>query len=156
MPTYRKRFGLRPDPAVAAEIASLEAAYRQDRQIYASRPRISHQHTASTRRDVSARYRDDWRKKVEDTGNRNYPSEASKNRIYGSLRLLVTIRSDGTLERMTILESSGKPVLDQAALDIVRLSAPFAPFYGELAAQFDQVEIIRTWRFESGDRLSSQ
>ena len=45
---------------------------------------------------------------------------------------------------------------EEAALDIVRLSAPFAPFYGELAAQFDQVEIIRTWRFERGDRLSSQ
>lgn len=155
-PDPRQQAPVQDQEQLAAEIASLEAAYRQDRQIYASRPRISHQHTASTRRDVSARYRDDWRKKVEDTGNRNYPSEASKNRIYGSLRLLVTIRSDGTLERMTILESSGKPVLDQAALDIVRLSAPFAPFYGELAAQFDQVEIIRTWRFESGDRLSSQ
>ena len=57
---------------------------------------------------------------------------------------------------MRILESSGHPVLDRAALNIVRTAAPFAPFTGELAANYDQVEIIRTWRFERGDRLSSQ
>lgn len=140
---------------LAAEIASLEAAYANERQQYARRPRISHQHTASTRRDVSAWYRDDWRKKVERIGNLNYPDEARRNGIYGSLRLLVVIRSDGSIDTMTVLESSGQPVLDQAALNIVRLSAPFAPFSGELAARFDQVEIIRTWRFERGDRLSS-
>ncbi len=47
-------------------------------------------------------------------------------------------------------------MLDQAAMRIVRLAAPFAPFSGELAQNFDQVEIIRTWRFERGDRLSSR
>lgn len=141
---------------LAADIASLEAEFAMERQKYAKRPRVSHQHTASTRRDVSAWYRDDWRKKVERIGNLNYPDEARRNRIYGSLRLLVVIRSDGTIERMAILESSGQAVLDQAALNIVRLSAPFAPFTGELAARYDQVEIIRTWRFERGDRLSSQ
>lgn len=140
---------------LAADIASLEAEYARERQQYAKRPRISHQHTASTRRDVSAWYRDDWRKKVERIGNLNYPDEARRNGIYGSLRLLVVIRSDGSIDKMAVLESSGQPVLDQAALNIVRLSAPFAPFTGELAARYDQVEIIRTWRFERGDRLSS-
>ena len=70
--------------------------------------------------------------------------------------VLVVIKSDGSLETMRILESSGHPVLDRAALNIVRTAAPFAPFTGELAANYDQVEIIRTWRFERGDRLSSQ
>ena len=140
---------------LAADIASLEAEYARERQQYAKRPRISHQHTASTRRDVSAWYRDDWRKKVERIGNLNYPEEARRNGIYGSLRLLVIIRSDGSIDRMAVLESSGQAVLDQAALNIVRLSAPFAPFSGDLAARYDQVEIIRTWRFERGDRLSS-
>lgn len=141
---------------LAADIASLEAEYARERQQYAKRPRISHQHTASTRRDVSAWYRDDWRKKVERIGNLNYPDEARRNGIYGSLRLLVVIRSDGSIDKMAVLESSGQAVLDQAALNIVRLSAPFSPFSGELAARYDQVEIIRTWRFERGDRLSSQ
>lgn len=140
---------------LAADIASLEAEFARERQQYAKRPRISHQHTASTRRDVSAWYRDDWRKKVERIGNLNYPEEARRGGIYGSLRLLVVIRSDGSIDKMAVLESSGQDVLDQAALNIVRLSAPFAPFSGELAARYDQVEVIRTWRFERGDRLSS-
>jgi protein TonB len=46
-------------------------------------------------------------------------------------------------------------VLDQAAMRIVHLAAPYAPFTGDLA-EFDRLEIIRTWRFERGDRLSSQ
>lgn len=140
---------------LSADIASLEAEFARERQQYAKRPRVSHQHAASTRRDVSAWYRDDWRKKVERIGNLNYPDDARRNGIYGSLRLLVVIRSDGSIDKMAVLESSGQPTLDQAALNIVRLSAPFAPFSGELAARFDQVEIIRTWRFERGDRLSS-
>jgi len=45
-------------------------------------------------------------------------------------------------------------VLDNAALRIVRLAAPYAPFTGELM-DIDVLEIIRTWRFEPGDRISS-
>ncbi len=107
-------------------------------------------------RDISAWYRDEWRKKVERIGNLNYPDEARRQRIYGSLRMLVIVKSDGTVEELRVLESSGRPVLDEAAMRIVRLSAPFAPFSGELARNYDQVEIIRTWRFERGDTLSSQ
>ena len=141
---------------LSADIASLEAERALDHQKYAKRPRVSRQTTAATKRDISAWYREDWRKKVERVGNLNYPDEARRQGIYGSLRVLVIIKSDGSLENMRILESSGHPVLDRAALNIVRTAAPFAPFTGELAANYDQVEIIRTWRFERGDRLSSQ
>lgn len=141
---------------LSADIASLEAELALEQQKYAKRPRVSRQNTAATKRDISAWYRDDWRKKVERIGNLNYPEEARRQGIYGSLRVLVIIKSDGSLELMRILESSGSPILDKAALNIVRTSAPFAPFTGELAANYDQVEIIRTWRFERGDRLSSQ
>ncbi|HAS63755.1 MAG TPA: energy transducer TonB [Vibrio sp.] len=141
---------------LSADIASLEAELAFEQQQYAKRPRVSRQNTAATKRDISAWYRDAWRKKVERVGNLNYPEEARRKGIYGSLRVLVIIKSDGSLETMRILESSGHPVLDKAALNIVRTSAPFAHFTGELAANYDQVEIIRTWRFERGDRLSSQ
>ena len=141
---------------LSADIASLEAELALDQQKYAKRPRVSRQNAAATKRDISAWYRDDWRKKVERVGNLNYPDEARRQGIYGSLRVLVIIKSDGSLDHMRVLESSGHPVLDRAALNIVRTAAPFAPFTGELAANYDQVEIIRTWRFERGDRLSSQ
>lgn len=141
---------------LSADIASLEAELALEQQKYAKRPRVSRQNTAATKRDISAWYRDDWRKKVERIGNLNYPAQARRQGLYGSLRVLVIIKSNGSLELMRVLESSGHPILDKAALDIVRTSAPFAPFTGELAANYDQVEIIRTWRFERGDRLSSQ
>ncbi|MEK0361267.1 energy transducer TonB [Pseudomonas sp. CBC3] len=141
---------------LSAEIASLEAELAQQVEQYAKRPRVSRQNSAATMRDISAWYRDEWRKKVERIGNLNYPDEARRQRIYGSLRMLVVVDRNGTVQELRVLESSGQAVLDEAAMRIVRLAAPFAPFSGELAQKFDQVEIIRTWRFERGDRLSSQ
>lgn len=141
---------------LSAEIASLEAELAQQVEQYAKRPRVSRQNSAATMRDISAWYRDEWRKKVERIGNLNYPDEARRQQIYGSLRMLVVIDRNGAVQELRVLESSGQAVLDEAAMRIVRLAAPFAPFSGELAQKFDQVEIIRTWRFERGDRLSSR
>jgi protein TonB len=67
---------------------------------------------------------------------------------------LVTIRRDGSLEDIKILSSSGYAVLDEAAIKIVRLAAPFAPFTAELKATTDKLEIIRTWQFQE-NQLSS-
>lgn len=139
---------------LSSEIASLEAELAQEVQQYAKRPKIHRLNAASTMRDKGAWYKDEWRKKVERVGNLNYPGEARRQGIYGSLRLLVSINRDGTLYEVQVLESSGQRLLDQAALRIVRLAAPFAPFTGDLA-DVDRLEIIRTWRFERGDRLSS-
>lgn len=140
---------------LSSAIASLEAELSQDVQRYAKRPKIQRLNAASTRRDKGAWYKDEWRKKVERVGNLNYPAEARQKRIYGSLRLLVSINRDGTLYEVQVLESSGQSILDQAALRIVRLAAPYSPFTGDLS-EFDRLEIIRTWRFDRGDRLTSQ
>ena len=140
---------------LSSEIASLEAELAQEVQQYAKRPKIHRLNAASTMRDKGAWYKEEWRKKIERIGNLNYPDEARRQRIYGSLRLLVSINRDGTLYEVQVLESSGQDTLDQAALRIVRLAAPFAPFNKDLA-EFDRLEIIRTWRFERGDRLSSR
>ena len=139
---------------LSSEIASLEAELAQDIQQYAKRPKIHRLNAASTMRDKGAWYKDEWRKKIERIGNLNYPDEARRQQIYGALRLLVSINRDGTLYEVQVLESSGQRLLDQAAMRIVRLAAPFAPFTGDLA-DIDRLEIIRTWRFERGDRLSS-
>ena len=139
---------------LSSEIASLEAELAQEVQQYAKRPKIHRLNAASTMRDKGAWYKEEWRKKVERVGNLNYPDEARRQGIYGSLRLLVSINRDGTLYEVQVLESSGQRTLDQAAQRIVRLAAPFAPFTGDLA-DVDRLEIIRTWRFERGDRLSS-
>lgn len=67
---------------------------------------------------------------------------------------MVTVKRDGTIIDLVVVESSGRAELDEAAKRIVRLAAPFAPFTGDMA-EFDQVEITRTWRFARGDQLSS-
>ena len=139
---------------LSSQIASLEAELSNEQQLYAKRPRIHRLNAASTLRDKGAWYKEEWRKKVERIGNLNYPEEARRQQLYGSLRMMVSINRDGSLYEVLVLESSGQPVLDQAAQRIVRLAAPFAPFTGDLA-EFDRLEIIRTWRFARGDRLSS-
>ncbi|MCO7633933.1 energy transducer TonB [Pseudomonas guariconensis] len=139
---------------LSSQIASLEAELSQEQQLYAKRPRIHRLNAASTMRDKGAWYKEEWRKKVERVGNLNYPEQARRQQIYGNLRMMVSINRDGSLYEVLVLESSGQPVLDQAAQRIVRLAAPFAPFTGDLA-EFDRLEIIRTWRFARGDRLSS-
>jgi len=139
---------------LSSQIASLEAELSQEQQLYAKRPRIHRLNAASTLRDKGAWYKEEWRKKVERIGNLNYPEEPRRQQMYGSLRMMVSINRDGSLYEVLVLESSGQPVLDQAAQRIVRLAAPFAPFTGDLA-EFDRLEIIRTWRFARGDRLQS-
>jgi protein TonB len=139
---------------LSAEIASLEAQLAEERQLFANRPRVHRLNAASTMQDKGAYYKDAWRRKVERVGNQNYPGEARSSRIYGSLRLLVSINRDGSLREVQILESSGHRILDNAAQRIVRLAAPYAPFTGDLM-DVDVLEIIRTWRFEPGDTVSS-
>lgn len=137
------------------EIASLEARLDQQRQIYAKRPRIKRLTSLSTAASVDAYYLNSWRRKIERVGNLNYPAEARRQRIYGSLRLLVSIFPDGSLKQVELLESSGHAVLDEAAVRIVELSAPFAPFPDELRQTTDVLEIIRTWQFRENSSLRS-
>lgn len=145
----RKRIDLR------SEIESLEAHFNNQRQEYAKRPRIKRLTAASTMQEPGAYYKEAWRRKVERIGNLNYPEQARQNSLYGELRLMVAINSDGTLSNVEVLQSSGQRVLDDAAIRIVRLASPFAPFGDDLRS-YDMVEIIRTWRFEPGNRLFSQ
>ena len=138
------------------EIASLKAKLSQQRQQYAKRPRIKTLTSVATRSSADAAYLNLWQEKIELVGNLNYPEEARRKKIYGQLRLLVSLLPDGTVYQIEILESSGKKVLDEAAIRTVRLSAPFAAFPPELRRTVDRLEIIRTWKFEKGDVLTSQ
>lgn len=139
----------------ALEIASLEARLERQQQIYAKRPRVKRLTSLSTAASADAFYLNSWRRKIESIGNLNYPQEARQNQIYGSLRLLVSILPDGSLKDVELLESSGHAVLDDAAIRIVRLAAPFAPFPDELRESTDVLEIIRTWQFRKNSSLRS-
>lgn len=136
-------------------IASLQAQLDLRREEYAKRPRRYTISSASTRKSQDALYLDNWRRRIEAVGNLNYPDAARRQQLYGSLRMLVAILPNGEVIDVQILQSSGVSVLDQAALDIVKLAAPFAPFPDALRAEADILEIIRTWRFHEGNALTS-
>ena len=139
----------------ALEIASLEAKLDRQQQIYAKRPRIKRLTSLATASSADAFYLNSWRRKIENIGNLNYPEEARKRRLYGSLRLMVAITPDGDLKEVELLESSGHKTLDDAAIRIVRLASPFAPFPDELRQTTDILEIIRTWQFRKNSSLRS-
>lgn len=141
--------------AHALEIASLQARLDRQRQIYAKRPRIKRLTSLSTKSSSDANYLNSWRRKVESVGNLNYPAEARQQKLYGSLRLMVAILPDGTIKEVELLESSGEKVLDDAAIRIVRLASPYAPFPDELRQTTDVLEIIRTWQFRKNSSLRS-
>ena len=101
-----------------------------------------------------AYYLEAWRREVERIGNLNYPGEAKSRRLEGSLVLLVTIAADGALKDVRVVKTSGHSVLDEAALHIVRLAAPYAPFSPRMRRTTDVLEIERTWHFRNS-RYSS-
>ena len=136
----------------SSEIASLEADFNQLRQAYAMRPIVHRINTASTRK-ADVQYQEIWRRKVMRIGQINYPEEARQQKIFGQLRLAVQIQRDGTLKSVEIIHSSGQKVLDDAAIRIVRMAAPYMPFPPKLKG-YDVIEIIRTWRFEPGNLFS--
>ena len=102
-----------------------------------------------------AQYEEGWRMKIERIGTVNYPAEA-RGKIYGNLRLTVTIRPDGTVDSVELDRSSGLKVLDSAAFRIVRMAEPFAPFPADIRRDTDLLVITRTWFFAQGDRFGTE
>lgn len=139
------------------DIARLSAQIDQDHDNYQKRPKRKFV-GARTREYRFARYVEDWRIKVERIGNLNYPEAARKGKLYGNLQLTVSIRSDGSLESIEINRSSGEKILDEAAINIVKLSGQggFAPFPPNISEDTDILHITRTWVFAPSDRLLSQ
>jgi periplasmic protein TonB len=139
----------------AAEIARLEASIARDWESYQQRPRRRFI-GARTQEFRFARYLEDWRAKIERVGETNYPQAARDQRIYGSMVVTVSIKSDGSIERVDINRSSGQRILDAAALHIVRLAAPFAAFPHDIAKDTDIISITRTWIFTRSDQFVSE
>jgi len=102
-----------------------------------------------------AQYEEEWRAKVERWGTVNYPAEA-RGKLYGNLRLTVTIRPDGSVENIELDRSSGLKVLDAAAFKIVKMASPFAAFPASIKRDTDLLVITRTWFFSQGDQLWTQ
>ncbi len=109
--------------------------------------------SANTREYEFATYMAAWVAKVERVGNLNYPLELKQRGVAGDVLMTVGIQRDGSVESISVQRASGIPELDQAAMRIVRLAAPYAPLPPEIADDIDVLHITRTWRFSSGNRF---
>ena len=133
--------------ARSMEIASLEAELQRQQREYSKRPKVTRFNAASAMKVVDAQYISLVKNKIERIGALNFPEEA-RSKLYGRPRLLIAIRSDGSLRDISVLQSSGNNVLDDKALKIVRMAAPFPPFPDEVRKERDVLELIRTLQFK--------
>jgi protein TonB len=151
----------RPLPTAAQLItrsfamASLNAELQQKLELRARWPRRKFI-SANTKEFRFAAYMEAWRAKVERVGNINYPDEARRNDLSGSLLLDVAINPDGSVREITVRRTSGQQVLDDAAVRIVELAAPFARFPDEFLKEIDILHVTRTWKFLNNDKFSSR
>lgn len=141
-----------PTPTAAAllnnsfKIAALSAEIKRKLESKAERPRRKFI-SANTQEYNYAAYMEAWRAKVERVGNLNYPDEARKRRLSGSLILDVALNPDGSVNQIIVRRSSGYKFLDDAAIRIVELASPFAPFPPAIRKETDILHITRTWQF---------
>jgi protein TonB len=130
------------------QMASLEEEVSQERNWKSKLPRREFI-SANTRQYEFAAYMSAWVSKVERVGNLNYPSELRRKKLHGDLVLTVGIHQNGTVESINVKRSSGISEIDEAAISIVRLAAPYAPLPENIRDRVDILHITRTWRFES-------
>jgi protein TonB len=147
--------GAKPDGRDMADLAlaaiRLQAQIDRQLEAYQKRPRKKFI-GANAAEYRFAQYEEDWRVKIERVGTLNYPAEA-RGKIYGNLRLTVTIKADGNVESIELDRSSGLGVLDAAAFKIVRRATPFAAFPPDIRRDTDLLIITRTWFFGQGDKI---
>ena len=161
-PKPDKEAQIEPTPGVsgrdlaqsALAMARLEAEIAKNVDDYNKRPRKKF---VGTRADEYrfAQYVEDWRLKVERIGTLNYP-EAAKGKLYGTLVMTVTIKSDGAVDKVEINRSSGHKILDDAARRIVAMGGPYAAFPPDIRRDTDILEITRSWNFTSSDNLETK
>jgi hypothetical protein len=86
-----------------------------------------------------------WQRQIETKGDKLISE--SKNLFDGKVQIMATIDIYGNLIDSKILISSGNQLIDDMAINILRESAPFAPFNKTMSNEYSVLEIIRDWNF---------
>jgi protein TonB len=140
---------------LSQQIADVTTEFNKSRETQAKQQRMVYINSVNAHKYNAAAYEHDWQEKVERIGNLNYPDEARRQNLTGSLLLDVGVNANGSIYSIKVRQSSGEPVLDEAAERIVRLAAPFAAFPQGLREEADILVITRTWRFSVGNRVDT-
>ena len=136
-----------------------EEAARRDAQAAAERSlpswRTARRYRLFGRTDPNAEiilYAEAWARKIELNMTIDTVREAAKQPHSDPL-VTVAIRSDGSVESVTIVQSSGVAAIDEAIRRIVDSQKPYRAFPPALASEYDVIEIRRTWYFDMAVRL---
>ena len=112
---------------------------------------------SGTREGEWQAYEEAFTTKVAEVGGVNYPPPEQGQPLSGSVGVETVLNADGTVASVDIRRTSGHAALDQAALRIVRMAAPFQPFTATMRSQTDLIRITRTFNFvRAGEPLRSQ
>lgn len=135
------------------EMARLADEVQRESQAYAKRPKKKYI-SANTKEYAYAGYMAAWVARIERIGNLNYPDEARRQQLHGQLVLTVALSRDGSVKSIDVIQPSGHKLLDDSAIRIVRLAAPFPPIPMEDGV--DELYVTRTWQFLPGDILRNR
>lgn len=138
---------------IRKQIATLEAQLSQRQQMLASKTKIETVDSNSTTQGKASQYLEKFRQHVERTANQHYPVQAQVQGITGDVRLMVIINPDGSVKAIRLLESSGSTILDEAAKQSVRQSAPYGKFDADMK-DIVELRVIRTWRYSDHIQVS--
>ena len=105
---------------------------------------------ADTRASQIAAYLDAWKRRVEQVGTLHFPNQARSRQASQNPVLEVTIRADGSLQQVIVRRSSGRRDLDNAAIGIVRLAAPFDAFPPAMRDRYPVLRFAYEWQFLAG------
>ena len=86
-----------------------------------------------------------WQRQIESIGNSSF-KQYFKHSNPVSLRLSATLNSNGELINYKLIKSSGEEILDNVAIEILKMASPFTPF-NESMKEFNEITIIRDWNF---------
>ncbi len=136
------------------EMARLAQEIQRESEQYAKRPKRKFI-SANTKEYAYAAYMSAWVARVERIGNLNYPDDARRQDLHGQLVLTVGLNRDGSVKSIDIIQPSGHKILDDAAIRIVNLSAPFNALPKD-AETIDELYITRTWQFLPGNILRNR
>lgn len=75
-----------------------------------------------------------------------YPEFAKRNKIEGEITLCFTLKSDGSLLDVIIINPSGQAVLDQASISAIDNAGPFNPLPGKL--NLSKLNVISTFIYQ--------
>ncbi|MDM0010294.1 TonB family protein [Variovorax sp. J22G73] len=158
-----------PDPRSAGEpteAAAREEKRRQMVNLVAEIERRVNEENArpkkrylspATREAAYALYVDSLRRRIELKGTENFPTAAGK-KLYGELKMTITINFDGKVLDTAVDESSGDVTLDRRAQAIVRSVGNFGKFTDAMRKQTDQIVLQSRFKFTRDEtiELSSQ